>query len=477
MSNEYVNFHLYEPEQLNDGRNPFHDLTALCKLLEKPLHGILFLSRTESRTNLRGGNRIVRCRSSKLRASASYSFSLQLHQIFCVDILDVMARQLNFKYRIRLCSDNEYGNEQADGTWVNKKDVEPPTGQADLAIGSLTISYEREQRVSFTTPFMNTGVSILYKTAKPSDPGPFSFLAPLSSSVWISILVALFLVTVAVFVVTKTAVDEAKLGCCDSVWFTIGALLQVSTRIAIENYSFKQGPDTTFTTPASRTITAIWWFFTLVFGMFYTANLAAFLTVKRMDVPIKGAEDLTQQSAIAYGTMDDGSTSSFFRNSKIPLYPKGFPKSKHFNSGEVSGKPTVYQQIQETGIQRVLDGNYAFLMEASSIEYLTILNCNLTQVGGLLDSKGYGIATPKGSKWRQILSMQILKMHENGIMEELRQKWWKGNQKPCPVLQENKSSLGMESFGGIYIILCLGVVAALVVALCQYVRKSNRLQA
>ena len=99
--------------------------------------------------------------------------------------------------------------------------------------------------------------------------------------------------------------------------------------------------------------------------MFYTANLAAFLTVKRMDVPIKGAEDLTQQSAIAYGTMgrcstprificfckvsstsaDDGSTSSFFRNSKIPLYPKGFPKSKHFNSGEVSGKPTVYQQM------------------------------------------------------------------------------------------------------------------------------------
>jgi hypothetical protein len=118
-----------------------------------------------------------------------------------------MARQLNFKYRIRLCSDNEYGNEQADGTWVNIKDVrllpiflerddrrgdsskglswisfvrvisrEPPTGQADLAIGSLTISYEREQRVSFTTPFMNTGVSILYKTAKPSDPGAWGSL-------------------------------------------------------------------------------------------------------------------------------------------------------------------------------------------------------------------------------------------------------------------------------------------------------------
>ena len=45
MSNENVSFYLYEPEQLNDGKNPFRDFTALCKLLEKPLHGILFISR------------------------------------------------------------------------------------------------------------------------------------------------------------------------------------------------------------------------------------------------------------------------------------------------------------------------------------------------------------------------------------------------------------------------------------------------
>lgn len=49
------------------------------------------------------------------------------------------------------------------------------------------------------------------------------------------------------------------------------------------------------------------------------------------------------------------------------------------------------------GIQRVKEGNYAYLMEATSIEYNIERECNLTQVGGLLDNKGYGIAVRKGN--------------------------------------------------------------------------------
>lgn len=39
--------------------------------------------------------------------------------------------------------------------------------------------------------------------------------------------------------------------------------------------------------------------------------------------------------------------------------------------------------------------NYAYLMESSSIEYIIERNCEVTQVGGLLDDKGYGIAMRK----------------------------------------------------------------------------------
>lgn len=41
------------------------------------------------------------------------------------------------------------------------------------------------------------------------------------------------------------------------------------------------------------------------------------------------------------------------------------------------------------------DENYAFLMESTSIEYMAERNCDIAQVGGLLDSKGYGIAMKK----------------------------------------------------------------------------------
>lgn len=35
--------------------------------------------------------------------------------------------------------------------------------KADLAVGSLTINYARESVIDFTKPFMNLGISILYK--------------------------------------------------------------------------------------------------------------------------------------------------------------------------------------------------------------------------------------------------------------------------------------------------------------------------
>lgn len=57
----------------------------------------------------------------------------------------------------------------------------------------------------------------------------------------------------------------------------------------------------------------IWWFFTLIIISSYTANLAAFLTVERMITPIESAQDLAEQTEIAYGTLEGGSTMTFFR--------------------------------------------------------------------------------------------------------------------------------------------------------------------
>lgn len=66
-----------------------------------------------------------------------------------------------------------------------------------------------------------------------------------------------------------------------------------------------------------------------------------------------------------------------------------------------SRKNTALVKNNREGITRVLTTDYAMLMESTSIEYISQRNCNLTQIGGLIDSKGYGVGTPIGkiNKW------------------------------------------------------------------------------
>jgi len=45
----------------------------------------------------------------------------------------------------------------------------------------------------------------------------------------------------------------------------------------------------------------------------YTANLAAFLTVQRLQTPIENVEDLSKQTEIKYGTVKSGATEQFFK--------------------------------------------------------------------------------------------------------------------------------------------------------------------
>jgi hypothetical protein len=62
----------------------------------------------------------------------------------------------------------------------------------------------------------------------------------------------------------------------------------------------------------------------------------------------------------------------------------------------MSSNPDVFVKKNQDGINRVKNEQYAFLMESTTIEYTIQHECNLTQIGGLLDNKGYGIGLPEG---------------------------------------------------------------------------------
>lgn len=58
--------------------------------------------------------------------------------------------------------------------------------------------------------------------------------------------------------------------------------------------------------------------------------------------------------------------------------------------------PELMTKDNAQGLEWAKKQNYAFLMESSSIQYIIERHCDVTQVGDLLDEKGYGIAMRKG---------------------------------------------------------------------------------
>lgn len=73
-----------------------------------------------------------------------------------------------------------------------------------------------------------------------------------------------------------------------------------------------------------------------------------------------------------------------------------------------SAEPSVFVKTTEEGMNRVRKskGKYAYLLESTMNEYIEQRKpCDTMKVGGNLDSKGYGIATPKGSALRYVAKL------------------------------------------------------------------------
>uniref|UniRef100_A0A8D2PHK6 Glutamate receptor n=1 Tax=Zosterops lateralis melanops TaxID=1220523 RepID=A0A8D2PHK6_ZOSLA len=400
------------------------------------------------------------------RKSDTALFGNDRFEGYCIDLLKELAIILGFSYEIRLVEDGKYGAQDEKGQW-NGMIKELIDHKADLAVAPLTITHVREKAIDFSKPFMTLGVSILYRKPNGTNPSVFSFLNPLSPDIWMYILLAYLGVSCVLFVIARFSpyewydahpcnpgsdIVENNFTLLNSFWFGMGALMQQGSELMPKALS-------------TRIIGGIWWFFTLIIISSYTANLAAFLTVERMESPIDSADDLAKQTKIEYGAVKDGATMTFFKKSKISTFEKMW--------AFMSSKPTALVKNNEEGIQRTLTADYALLMESTTIEYITQRNCNLTQIGGLIDTKGYGIGTPMGSPYRDKITIAILQLQEEDKLHVMKEKWWRGN--GCPE-DENKeaSALGVQNIGGIFIVLAAGLVLSVFVAMVEFIYKLRK---
>jgi len=392
---------------------------------------------------------------------------------YCVDLMNKLARKLQFKFVLKEVADGQYGKINPNGSWTGMV-RELLDWQADLAIVDLTITKERQSAVDFTHPFMTLGIAIMYKKPKLEEAELYSFLMPLSKEVWLSMWSAYLGISLTIWMISRLSPLEWKNPhpCFDvlddrdleneihsigaSLWFTIGSLMQ-------------QGSDLAPRSPSVRTSASVWYFFTLILISSYTANFAAFLTASRMQSPIESAEDLSKQTKIDYGCKEGGSTQAFFQTSNHSTY------RRMWNFMESRKHQGVFPKDNNKGINMVKKGNFAFLMESTSIDYMVQRDCELTQIGGLLDHKGYGIALRKRSPFRAPLSKSIVELNEAGELQELKNKWWNTDKTKCDAEKDSAlatSELGIDKVGGVFVLLGGGLSLACLTAIMEFVWKS-----
>ena len=61
---------------------------------------------------------------------------------------------------------------------------------------------------------------------------------------------------------------------------------------------------------------ATWWLYGFLLIAFYTANLAATLTVTRLETPIESLDDLSKQQSVRYGPVNGTAALVYFTRMK-----------------------------------------------------------------------------------------------------------------------------------------------------------------
>ncbi|XP_006820553.2 glutamate receptor 2-like [Saccoglossus kowalevskii] len=413
---------------------------------------------------------------------------------FLYDLIEELSRRMDFQYELYIVPDGKYGAQLDNGSWngmvrelIDGSDIVSTihnchlftTSAADVAMAGLTISSVREEVIDFSAPYMFLGTDVLMRKPEPSPPDPFSFLSPMSTEMWLCVCGALIVFSLLLVLINRISPYEANhlsrrdavskheatnLNLVNSIWFVFSAFVQQGSQFSPYSYS-------------ARIISGTWWFFVLVFIASYTANMAAFLTVQKLDTPVDSVADLAKQTTISYGCTESTQTMSFFRDSKIEPYKTMWAAMK---LAETS--PLV--PSNEEGVRRACTENYAFLQDSTFNAFFTnrnpIPDCDLVVIGSPFDSKGYGLAFPRGATFRDDFSLNILQLREQGFILGLKRKWWLSvalDSSGSTSSISGQNVLRLSNIAGIFYILAGGAVIGLMVALVEvivYMRNGSK---
>ncbi|XP_035665129.1 glutamate receptor ionotropic, kainate 3-like [Branchiostoma floridae] len=289
--------------------------------------------------------------------------------------------------------------------------------------------------------------------------GLLAFMTPLSPPMWAlfasaMVVVSLFLTLVNQFNpyewrwLAKRGQVEPSQGGNYNAWNSLWNVFSSTVGQGAENQPMSFG---------GRIIIGTWWFFVLVVMASYTANLAAFLTVKPVN-PIRSMEDLPRQNKLEYGFIRSYAIRRLFETAD------SFPLRDMWE--KISANPDWLVGSNEEGLKRAAKGKYAFIT-FSGVRFRQIKElCEVEMVGQPFYKYHVGFPIPIGSPHKDRIAYEIETMRQVGVVEELSNRWLEVDRGRCKESDRKKDNgvLKMENLLGLFVIL--GAISALGMAVC-----------
>ncbi|XP_050546759.1 ionotropic receptor 25a [Daktulosphaira vitifoliae] len=418
---------------------------------------------------------------------------------YCIDLIEEIKKQIGFEYEIYIAPDNSFGHMDDNGQW-NGMIKELIEKRADIALGSMSVMAERENVVDFTVPYYDlVGITILMK--KPKTPTSlFKFLTVLENDVWICILGAYFFTSILMWIFDRWSPysyqnnrekykdDEEKreFNLKECLWFCMTSLTPQGGGEAPKNLS-------------GRLVAATWWLFGFIIIASYTANLAAFLTVSRLDTPVESLDDLSKQYKIQYAPLNGSSAMTYFQRmadietrfyeiwkdmslndslsevERAKLAVWDYPVSDKYTKMWQAIKEAKLPNTLEEAIERVRSSKsssegFAYLGDATDIRYQVMINCDLQMVGDEFSRKPYAIAVQQGSPLKDQFNNAILLLLNKRKLEKLKETWWNMNpeKKQCEKQDNQSDGISIHNIGGVFIVIFVGIGLACLMLAFEY---------
>ncbi|XP_067667883.1 glutamate receptor 4-like [Haliotis asinina] len=379
---------------------------------------------------------------------------------FLVDVLDKVAELVGFNYNIRLSKDGKYGS-YSNGQWSGMIG-EVVRGEADIGLGDVVITRERERVVDFSKPYLSQGLRLLVKKPRRYEPGLGLLLQPFSMECWLSILFALLVVAILFVLISRfnpfkwrqVASDKDPRGARHSFGPRESFMFAFST-ITLQGY--RETPRSL----AGRVLAVSWFIFIFFTVVAYIGTTVNFMSVGEgmQPLPFEDIEDLADSGGIQIGMVHHGSVFQTFRKSKMDIYQRVADYVEMQNS---------FVSSTAEGIERVRrsHGGFVMIMESLPAEYFAERKpCDVMVHGKSHFSQGLALFTYQGSDLREKIDDALLTLIEDGTIHLLQRKWWKGwfCRPAVDEIQPISSAFTFQRLATPFILLVMGAILAVVV--------------